>query len=195
MLRRRPLCQLPGGQRGTSFSRLPEPFMLRWRQRAPLWLISRQPGPVSPSCSSSQKSCCSGLPGSAPEKANHINDSPGTVGAREGTGQGPQEPLPVQSKRGPALDKLCLNETTWGETGGHTTPAPGISQVHLESHAAYLCLILETPAISPVPGRKNARNVAAFPWVSPPPSLGPGGCTYKARPAGGCFLGRSILSP
>lgn len=86
-----------------------------------------------------------------------------------GPRQGPHEPLPVQSKRGPALDKLCLNETVWGETGGHTAQPTGISGVYLESYAAYLCLILKTPAISPMPGQKNARNVDAFHWVSPPP--------------------------
>ena len=35
--------------------------------------------------SSSQRSCCSGYPGSVPEKANHINDTQGTVGAEEGS--------------------------------------------------------------------------------------------------------------
>lgn len=88
-----------------------------------------------------------------------------------GRRQGPCEPLPVQSKRGPVSDKLCLMRPCGLRQEVIRTTHWYFSSLSTEkSHAA--CILgfdLKSPSnLSPMPGQKNARNVDAFHWVSPP---------------------------
>lgn len=87
-------------------------------------LQTARPTPLSP-VFSSQKSCCSPKPGSVPGKANHVNDTQGTAGAREGPQAGPP-----RISLCPAQEGACSG-CTWGRTGSPEAQPTGISQVYL----------------------------------------------------------------